>query len=71
MMLVPFSIVAGWLPLSLASAIDNPAATNSNDSLITAPEGGEPGYPYDPRTTTYCSWWADNDGHDTCDTFLD
>ncbi|KAH7228396.1 LysM domain-containing protein [Fusarium solani] len=52
--------------LALAAAVANVASLP-----LHAREGNEPGLPHDDATTSYCSWWADYDGSQTCKELLD
>ncbi|KAM0335264.1 hypothetical protein ACHAQA_000308 [Verticillium albo-atrum] len=39
--------------------------------LLDARDGAEPGLPHASDTTSYCSWWADYDGSQTCSEVLE
>ncbi|TID07466.1 LysM domain-containing protein [Colletotrichum higginsianum] len=54
------AVVAQFLGLASAAALP-----------LQARDGAEPGLPHASDTTSYCSWWADYDGSQTCQEVLD
>ncbi|KAH7323619.1 LysM domain-containing protein [Rhexocercosporidium sp. MPI-PUGE-AT-0058] len=49
-----YSII-GWSILVIGAA-----------AAVTHPRDDKPGGQFDPKTTSYCSWWQDNDGSMAC-----
>ena len=43
-----------WIPLIIRVA------------AVVTPRDDRPGGQFDPNTTSYCSWWQDNDGSMPC-----
>lgn len=41
------------------------------DATNISRRGGKPGLPYDPNTSSECTWWVDYDGSSDCATMLE
>ncbi|KAL0935699.1 LysM domain-containing protein [Colletotrichum truncatum] len=48
-----------------------PSLASAAALRLHARAGDEPGLPHDPNTTSYCSWWIDYDGSQTCQEVLE
>lgn len=58
----------GVLPAVLLLALTRGVASASSSAVG---RGGQPLYYFDPGTTSYCSWWVDNDGTLDCSSVPD
>ncbi|KAL9941389.1 hypothetical protein D7B24_004411 [Verticillium nonalfalfae] len=52
--------------LALVAGLSSVAAVS-----VRSRDGDKPGLPYDENTTSYCSWWLDNNGSTSCQDILD
>lgn len=68
-LLVLFPILGTAFAASSAAAGES---LNGAESLsrLEGRDGNEPGFPYAPDTTPYCSFWYDNDGYLSFEDFL-
>nr|CDP29028.1 Putative protein of unknown function [Podospora anserina S mat+] len=56
--------------LVLAAGLVTAGTTGRHASLLEARDGPLPSLPYDPKTSSYCTWWADVRSATTCDAIV-
>ncbi|KAL2193081.1 LysM domain-containing protein [Corynascus similis CBS 632.67] len=63
-------MLASAYALVLASGLIPGVAAGRSASVLEARDGPSPSLPYDPNTSSYCTWWADIRSATTCDTVI-
>ncbi|RYP31504.1 hypothetical protein DL767_005727 [Monosporascus sp. MG133] len=56
--------------LVLASGLISAVAAGRSAPVLEARDGLSPSLPYDPNTSSYCTWWADVRSATTCDSII-